>query len=127
MKEARVQVKVPLVPRPEMHGSEEHSPQDEEKDRLIPAKMRINPLQMAKVQPIKGSKLETKYTKPDQHVTMNLKQEAIENIKLPLIELDAFRKVKRRRMRTLGRVTAGDVIRDDGSRQQQLQHYSFWR
>lgn len=103
MKEARVQVKVPLVPRPGIQGSEENSTQDAEKVRLAPEKKRGNPLQMAKMHIVMGSKQETIQAKPGDYFTEELKQEATEHIKIPLIELDAFRKVKRRRMRTFGR------------------------
>jgi stage II sporulation protein D len=103
MKEARVQVKVPLVPRPGMLGSEESSTQDAEKDRLATEKKRGNPLQVAKMHIVIGSKQETIHAKPGEYVTEELKQEATEHINIPLIELDAFRKVKRRPMRTFGR------------------------
>lgn len=103
MKEARVQVKVPLVPRHGMQGSEESSTQDAEKDKLTAEKKRGNPLQVAKMHIVIGSKQETIHAKPGEYVTEELKQEAAENINIPLIELDAFRKVKRRRIRTFGR------------------------
>ncbi|MCM3134907.1 stage II sporulation protein D [Paenibacillus polysaccharolyticus] len=103
MKEARVQVKVPLVPRPGMQGSEESTTQDADLDRLAPDKKTGNPLQMAKMHVVIGSKRETLHVKPGKYVTEELREEATEHIHMPLIELDAFRKVKRRRMRTFGR------------------------
>nr|WP_154959365.1 stage II sporulation protein D [Paenibacillus xylanexedens] len=102
MKEARVQLKVPLAPRPGMQGSEENLIQDAEKDRLNPEKKRGTPLQIAKVQIVMGSKQETIHAKRRGLSTEELKQEATEHINIPLIELDAFRKVRRRRMRAFG-------------------------
>jgi stage II sporulation protein D len=103
MKEARVQVKIPLVPRTGMQGSEESPTQDAEKEKPAAVKKRSKPIQMTKVQRVAGAELETVYTRPEQHFTEELKPEATEHTNIPLIELDTFRKVKRRRMRAFGR------------------------
>ncbi|WP_434749160.1 stage II sporulation protein D [Paenibacillus amylolyticus] len=103
MKEARVQVKVPLVPRPGIQGLEESSIQDAEKDQSAPAKKGSKPLQIVKVQMITGGKPETIHARPGQHFAEELKQEATDHMNIPIIELDPFRKVKRRRMRAFGR------------------------
>ncbi|RAW15754.1 stage II sporulation protein D [Paenibacillus taichungensis] len=91
MKEARVQVKVPLVPRPLVKEPEEVAGFGVEKDKLASTNIR---------------------TVPDEPITTSSrgatsKQESAQNtaarIHIPVIELDQFRRVKRRRMRTFGR------------------------
>ncbi|WP_366292913.1 stage II sporulation protein D [Paenibacillus sp. AN1007] len=122
MKEARVQVKIPLVPRPGIQGPEKDSALDAEKDKPAPAKKRSSSLQKTKIwkavvqnapaqMPVDsrpeenrvrpGDKLagDTEYIEHTEHA----RHEASERIHIPIIELDRFRKVKQRRMRAFGR------------------------
>lgn len=91
MKEARVQVKVPLVPRPGMQEPEGNIVTGVEKDKLAPVNLRAVPSQPAKC------------SSPEQMSTDKLDRQTAEHIHIPVIELDQFRRVKRRRMRTFGR------------------------
>ncbi|WP_458462238.1 stage II sporulation protein D, partial [Paenibacillus sp.] len=91
MKEARVQVKVPLVPRPGMQEPEENTVSGVEKDKLAPLNLRTVPSQPAKC------------SSPGRVSTDEHNRQAAEHIHVPVIQLDQFRRVKRRRMRTFGR------------------------
>ncbi|MEK4665488.1 stage II sporulation protein D [Priestia sp. FSL H7-0729] len=91
MKEARIQVKVPLVPRPGMQEPEENAVSGVEKDKPAPLKLRAVSPQPARL------------STPERVSTDELNQQATEHIHIPVIELDEFRRVKRRRMRTFGR------------------------
>ncbi|NMI03942.1 stage II sporulation protein D [Paenibacillus sp. SZ31] len=91
MKEARVQVKVPLVPRPGMQEPEGNIVTGVEKDKFAPVNLRAVPSHPGKC------------SSPEQMSTDKLDRQAAEHIHIPVIELDQFRRVKRRRMRTFGR------------------------
>lgn len=91
MKEARVQVKVPLVPRPGMQAPEENAVTGVERDKPAPLNLRTVPSQPARL------------SNPGRVSTDELNRQATEHIHIPVIELDQFRRVKRRRMRTFGR------------------------
>ncbi|GAS84602.1 stage II sporulation protein D [Paenibacillus amylolyticus] len=91
MKEARVQVKVPLVPRPGMQEPEENTVSGVAQDKLASANLRNISSQPAKI------------SSPRRVSTDELNRQAVEHIHIPVIELDQFRRVKRRRMRTFGR------------------------
>ncbi|OMF13001.1 stage II sporulation protein D [Paenibacillus amylolyticus] len=91
MKEARVQVKVPLVPRPGMQEPEENAVAGVEQDKLASANLRNISSQPAKI------------SSPRRVSTDELNRQATEHSHIPVIELDHFRRVKRRRMRTFGR------------------------
>lgn len=91
MKEARVQVKVPLVPRPGMQEPEGNTVSGVEKDKPVPLNLRTVPSQPARL------------TNPGRVSTDELNRQTTEHIHIPVIELDQFRRVKRRRMRTFGR------------------------
>ncbi|NUU76971.1 stage II sporulation protein D [Paenibacillus xylanilyticus] len=91
MKEARVQVKVPLVPRPMMEESSETSNAGTEKDKLT------------------SMDISTPYAEnrrsigPTESGDRGAERESAGRIHVPVIELDQFRRVKRRRMRAFGR------------------------
>ncbi|WP_405170852.1 stage II sporulation protein D [Paenibacillus sp. FSL H8-0280] len=91
MKEARVQVKVPLVPRPGMQEPEGNTVSGVEKDKPAPSNLRTVPSQPARL------------SNPGRVSTDELNRKTTEHIHIPVIELDQFRRVKRRRMRTFGR------------------------
>ncbi|XOI99531.1 stage II sporulation protein D [Paenibacillus polymyxa] len=91
MKEARVQVKVPLVPRPGMQEPEGNTVSKVEKDKPAPSNLRTVPSQPARL------------SNPGRVSTDELNRKTTEHIHIPVIELDQFRRVKRRRMRTFGR------------------------
>ncbi|MBT2285195.1 stage II sporulation protein D [Paenibacillus polymyxa] len=91
MKEARVQVKVPLVPRPGMQEAEGNTVSGIGKDKPAPLNLRTVPSQPARL------------SNPGQVSTDELNRQTTEHIHIPVIELDQFRRVKRRRMRTFGR------------------------
>lgn len=91
MKEARIQVKVPLVPRPMMEESKRTSDAGMEKDK--PAAMNT-----------RNSAAEVKRTiNPNPTGASDQSERESRGIRGPVIELDQFRRVKRRRMRTFGR------------------------
>ncbi|UPK43507.1 stage II sporulation protein D [Paenibacillus pabuli] len=91
MKEARVQVKVPLVPRPLVKEPEEVTGFGVEKDKLSSTNIRTVPDEPITTSPGRpGSNQESA-------------QSTAARIHIPVIELDQFRRVKRRRMRTFGR------------------------
>ncbi|WP_405154169.1 stage II sporulation protein D [Paenibacillus sp. FSL K6-0108] len=91
MKEARVQVKVPLVPRPLVKEPEEVTGFGVEKDKLSSTNIRTVPDEPIRTSPGRpGSNQESA-------------QSTAARIHIPVIELDQFRRVKRRRMRTFGR------------------------
>lgn len=91
MKEARVQVKVPLVPRPGMQEPEKNTVSGVERDKPAPLNLRTVPSQPARL------------SNPGRMSTDELNRQATEHIHIPVIELDQFLRVKRRRMRTFGR------------------------
>ncbi|MBY0117327.1 stage II sporulation protein D [Paenibacillus xylanexedens] len=91
MKEARVQVKVPLVPRPGMQEPEGNTVSGVEKDKPAPLNLRTVPSNPARL------------SNPERVSTDELNRQTTEHIHIPVIELDQFRRVKRRRMRTFGR------------------------
>lgn len=91
MKEARVQVKVPLVPRPGMQEPEGNTISGVEKDKPAPSNLRTIPSQPARL------------SNPGRVSTDELNGQTTEHFHIPVIELDQFRRVKRRRMRTFGR------------------------
>ncbi|WP_440113561.1 stage II sporulation protein D [Paenibacillus sp. QZ-Y1] len=91
MKEARVQVKVPLVPRPLKKEPEEIAGSGVDKDKHAPMNIRTVPSQPTMSRP-KGP-----VPTDEPHL------EATARMHVPVIELDQFRRVKRRRMRTFGR------------------------
>lgn len=91
MKEARVQVKVPLVPRPGVQEPEENAVSGVEKDKPAPLNLRTVPSQPARL------------STPERVSTDELNRQATEQIHIPVIELDQFRRVKRRRMWTFAR------------------------
>lgn len=91
MKEARVQVKVPLVPRPGMQEPEGNTVSGVEKDKPAPLNLRTVPSQPARL------------SNPGRVSADELNRKTTEHIHIPVIELDQFRRVKRRRMRTFGR------------------------
>lgn len=91
MKEARVQVKVPLVPRPGMQEPEGNIVSGVEKDKPAPLNLRTVPSQPARL------------SNPGRVSADELNRQTTEHIHIPVIELDQFRRVKRRRMRTFGR------------------------
>ncbi|WP_405130919.1 stage II sporulation protein D [Paenibacillus sp. FSL H8-0317] len=91
MKEARVQVKVPLVPRPGMQEPEGNTVSGVEKDKPAPLNLRTVPSNPARL------------SNPGRVSTDELNRQTTEHIHIPVIELDQFRRVKRRRMRTFGR------------------------
>lgn len=104
MKEARVQVKVPLVPRPRVQNSEESSTDiAAEKDKPAPINHRSNSSSINTLYMSKGSSFEKISMRNKHHVTRDLEKGAEGNIHFPVIELDQLRKVKRRRMRAFGR------------------------
>ena len=91
MKEARIQVKVPLVPRPMMEESKQTSDAGMEKDKLAAMNTR-------------SSAAEAKRTiNPNPTGASDPSERESRGIRGPVIELDQFRPVKRRRMRTFGR------------------------
>lgn len=91
MKEARVQVKVPLVPRPLKKEPEETAGSVVDKDKHAPMNIRTVPSQPTMPRP----KVPVPADEP------NL--EATGPTHVPVIELNQFRRVKRRHMRMFGR------------------------
>lgn len=100
MKEARVQVKVPLVPRPGMQVPEENavSVSGMEKDKLPPLRLKTVPLPDARPSSSEGTTAKLELGSVDE-----LERQTTQRTHVPVIELDQFRRVKRRRMRTFGR------------------------
>ncbi|MFC9711120.1 stage II sporulation protein D [Paenibacillus sp. NPDC056933] len=91
MKEARVQVKVPLVPRPPGKEPEEIAVFGVEQDKLASTNFRT----------VSGKSV-TPSSSPDPLIEPA--GPVAGRAHVPVIELDQFRRVKRRRMRTFGRV-----------------------
>ena len=91
MKEARIQVKVPIVPRPIRGESEENSEAGMERDKLAAMNTRI------------PSSEATRTIHPNPSGAASQSERESRGIHVPVIELDQFRRVKRRRMRAFGR------------------------
>lgn len=106
MKEARVQVKIPVVPRSGMQDLEESPALNVEKDKPVPplaiscapVKERSSTVQVVKTNRSGGVPLSTGHTP-----ATGMKQRAEQQVHTPVIEFDAFQKVKKRRMRAFGR------------------------
>ncbi len=93
MKEARIQVKVPLVPRPgTTDQGEQSSNSGMEKDKLAS----VTPIRLASVGSVTASAPHKARVDASDDATTG-------EMHVPVIELDHFRPVKRRRMRTFGR------------------------
>ncbi|MEC0129255.1 stage II sporulation protein D [Paenibacillus pabuli] len=93
MKEARVQVKVPLVPRPLGKESEEISVFGVEQDKLASTNLRT----------VSGEPITASSTSSGPSPLKEPTGAAAGRMHVPVVELDQFRRVKRRRMRTFGR------------------------
>ncbi|MBM6384405.1 MAG: stage II sporulation protein D [Paenibacillus sp.] len=91
MKEARIQVKVPLVPRPMMEESKQTSDAGMEKDKLTAMNSRSSAAEAKRI------------INPNPTGASDQSERESRGIRGPVIELDQFRPVKRRRMRTFGR------------------------
>ncbi len=105
MKEARVQVKIPVVPRSGMQEWGDSPAKHVEKDKPVPplapalAKER-----RSTVQNMKTSRSGIVSLPNEADLAAGTKQRAAEQqVHTPVIELDAFQKVKKRRMRAFGR------------------------